>query len=148
MRKRERSLPSNEADQLVVKTLRRSSRPLTAYELLERLRTRGFSAPPTIYRALHRLVERGLIHRLESINAFVVCSNASHAHAATFAICEACESATELHDLEAVEHLSVSASSANFTVRKMVLEIRGLCATCSKGGEFSGAEQVIATRPT
>ena len=40
--------------------------PLTAYQLLDRLKeTRKSAVPPTIYRALDFLIEQGLIHKIE-----------------------------------------------------------------------------------
>ncbi|MHA1109066.1 MAG: transcriptional repressor, partial [Alphaproteobacteria bacterium] len=45
--------------------------PVRAYDLLDQLRAgRRSAAPPTIYRALDFLLEAGLIHRIESLNAY------------------------------------------------------------------------------
>ena len=49
-------------------------RPVGAYELLAALGRDGQpAAPPTVYRALDFLVDQGLVHRIESLNAFVGC---------------------------------------------------------------------------
>src|ERR1700761_9777839 len=54
-----------------------ADRPLGAYDLLDKLKeTRKKAAPPTIYRALDFLRTNGLIHRIESLNAFIACSDA------------------------------------------------------------------------
>ena len=53
-----------------------SHKPSGAYDILEALsqESRGKRiAPPTVYRALDFLLEQGLIHRLESLNAFIGC---------------------------------------------------------------------------
>ena len=59
-----------------------SDAPTGAYDLLDRLKaTRVGAAPPTVYRALDFLLEQGLIHKLESLSAFVGCiSDEDHHH--------------------------------------------------------------------
>jgi hypothetical protein len=60
------------------------------YEIIERLAHRGRLAPITVYRALDFLRDNGLVHRIESRNAFVACV---HHHAdgdpVVFLICRA-----------------------------------------------------------
>ena len=80
---------------LVFDALVGSDGPLSAYTLLDRLREHGFRAPLQVYRALDKLVEFGMVHRLESLNAFVACAHASesccHDHGTVaFAICNSC----------------------------------------------------------
>jgi Fur family zinc uptake transcriptional regulator len=58
---------------LVMGALTNSDGPLSAYTILDQLRDHGFRAPLQVYRALDKLVEFGLVHRLESLNAFVAC---------------------------------------------------------------------------
>src|SRR5262249_31814588 len=55
----------------VLELVWRSHAPVGAYEVLGLLQQRGGkrAAPPTVYRALDFLLEHGLIHRLESLNA-------------------------------------------------------------------------------
>ena len=74
-------------DKIIVDALRDVGRPLSAYELIEKVRVKGVSAPPTVYRALQRLIDDGLAHRLESLNAFVACEHPHHQGKAVFAIC-------------------------------------------------------------
>ena len=63
----------------ILTILRDSKSPYSAYTLLERLQeTYPKIAPPTVYRALAALGERGQIHRLESLNAFVACQSEAH----------------------------------------------------------------------
>ena len=66
---RERPLVSNH--QQVLQLLKSARSPMTAYEILDAVRKKGITAPPTVYRALARLQEDGMVHRLESINAYV-----------------------------------------------------------------------------
>src|SRR5581483_8522848 len=65
----------------VLELIWKSHAPVGAYTLLDRLREGGVRAqPPTVYRALEFLVENGLIHRIESLNAYVGCADPDQRH--------------------------------------------------------------------
>src|SRR6476620_9703379 len=58
----------------VLGTLLASHKPLAAYEIIDQLALRGpRPAPITAYRALEFLRQNGLVHRIESRNAFIAC---------------------------------------------------------------------------
>src|SRR5262245_48967355 len=84
----------------VLERLEAATSPLSAYTLLDQLRDRGFRAPLQVYRALDALIKGGLVHRLESLNAFVACSEPhDHGHGMTaFAICDRCGQVDEMSD--------------------------------------------------
>lgn len=116
----------------VLKLVLAARQPVGAYALLERLKTtRGPAAPPTIYRALDFLLEQGLVHKLERLNAFTGCVAVGHAHAHQFLICARCGQATELHDAEAEQALERAARHAGFRPARMTVEIDGVCAACA-----------------
>ncbi|MEQ1715163.1 MAG: Fur family transcriptional regulator [Hyphomicrobium sp.] len=118
-------------DRIVVEALRGVGRPVSAYELIEQLRDKGVTAPPTVYRALNRLIEDGLAHRLESLNAFVACNHPHHhVGKAVFAICDACGTVIEFDNKAAEKNLAAWAKEADFQVRAMTLELRGQCRAC------------------
>ncbi len=111
--------------------LRSADGPMTAYQVLDAVREHGITAPPTVYRALNRLVEEGLAHRVESINAYVACSHSHHSdESAIFAICENCGMVEEIDDNKAISSLRRAAESDQFSVQHMSVEIRGLCGQC------------------
>jgi Fur family zinc uptake transcriptional regulator len=123
---------------LVLDVLTRSDQPVSAYTILDRLRDQGFRAPLQVYRALDKLTEAGLVHRLESLNAFVACAHrhadccGGHAHGTVaFAICTGCGQATEFHDADIDKRLETWAKTRGFQPQKTVIEIRGLCANCA-----------------
>jgi len=120
---------------LVFEVLSAAEAPLSAYSILDKLRGEGFRAPLQVYRALDKLLEFGLVHRLESINAFVACAHPHedcHAHGITaFTICESCGKVTEFHDHMIEERLKAFARDRNFKTGKTTIEIRGLCAGCA-----------------
>ncbi len=119
---------------LVLDALSQSGLPLSAYDILDRLRGEGLRAPLQIYRALDKLVERGLAHRLESLNAFVACAD-THCHRKgliAFAICENCGKVDEFADPAIEERLGNWAGKKGFKVERTTMEIRGKCADCLK----------------
>ena len=59
--------------EIVFEYLKNKANPLTAYELLNGLRSKGMITPTTIYRALDKLTDSGRIHKIESLNAWTVC---------------------------------------------------------------------------
>lgn len=119
---------------LVLGTLSQSVGPLSAYDILDRLRADGLRAPLQVYRALDKLVERGLAHRLESINAFVACADEDchRAGLIAFAICGSCGKVDEFTDAVIEERLGDWAGAKGFKVERTTMEIRGKCAECLK----------------
>lgn len=108
-------------------------KPIGAYEILERLRgERGAVAPPTVYRALEFLLAHGLVHRIESLNAYVGCPHPDGDHGGQFLICSGCGAAAELNDAAIDGAIQTSAEDLGFTVGRRTIEVEGLCADCQK----------------
>lgn len=107
--------------------------PVSAYGLLDQLRgTRWNAAPPTVYRALEFLLQQGLIHRVERLNAFIGCDEgASHTHAAQFLICSSCRAVDEVDDHAVAHALGRAAAAKGFTPAHATIEIEGTCAACA-----------------
>jgi Fur family zinc uptake transcriptional regulator len=109
-----------------------SHAPIGAYQLMERLgRERGVVAPPTVYRALDFLAAQGLVHRIESLNAFVGCRAPASAHHAFFLLCRVCGEAAEFDDPEIAAALDRRIGQTGFTPESERLEVAGTCARCS-----------------
>jgi Fur family zinc uptake transcriptional regulator len=85
-------------------------------------------APTTVYRALEFLERMGLVHRLESINAFIACRSDGRSHAPGFLICDRCGGAYEFEPDLAAEQ--TAAEAAGFKVERVTLECRGVCRNC------------------
>jgi Fur family zinc uptake transcriptional regulator len=110
-----------------------SHKPVGAYALLDSLRDEDLgSAPPTVYRALDFLIENGLIHRIERMNAFVGCSHPGESHRGFFLICGECGNAEEMDSTGVAESINASASRRGFAARDMTLEVTGTCAECRR----------------
>ena len=82
----------------VLQALLSSHRPLGAYEVIDELaKSMPRPAPITVYRALDFLMANGLVHRIESRNAFLACAHDHDAAAmVAFLICERCGSVGEI----------------------------------------------------
>src|SRR5690242_10586102 len=109
-----------------------SHRPRGAYAILEDLAgaVGKRAAPLTVYRALDFLVEQGLVHRIESLNAYVGCPSPGESHSGQFLVCERCGDATELNDPRVAAAIADSARDLGFLVARPTVEIQGVCPQC------------------
>ncbi len=108
-----------------------SHQPMLAYNLLRQLREEKHNAqPPTVYRALDFLLANGLIHKIQSLNAYIGCARPQHRHASQFLICSGCKQVAELDDDEVQRMIESKASRAGFQAMRQTVEIAGRCARC------------------
>ena len=108
-----------------------SHNPIGAYDVLQKLQESGHKpAPPTAYRALDFLVSANLIHRIESLNAFIGCPSSGTSHQCQFYICTKCGHIAELNDDAVAKALSAGAAELGFTSSQPVIEVHGLCRSC------------------
>jgi len=125
----------------VLRLVLESEAPIGAYALLDQLKaSRAKAAPPTVYRALDFLLEQGLIHRLERLNAFMGCNEAlegdgahhdhAHDHPHQFLICRGCGATREISDHGVAEAISAAAAKAGFSAARATVEIEGFCGKC------------------
>ena len=108
-----------------------AKRPLTAYELLERLKLDDASATPaSTYRSLEFLVELGLAHRLETTRSFVACEHPDHPHAVQFLICRACGTVIEAEDKRIARAADDLGQRHGFALDHRTVELTGVCGPC------------------
>jgi Fur family zinc uptake transcriptional regulator len=118
----------------VLELVWRSHEPIGAYTILEQLqRERGGAAPPTVYRALDFLLELGLVHRIESLNAFIGCPHPDLRHRTQYLICTRCSGVAEIDDARIDRALLAGAAAAGFTLDRSMVELRGVCPRCVTG---------------
>lgn len=118
---------------LILDSLSAEKEPISAYALLDKLRSQGFRAPAQVYRVLERLISQGLVHKLESLNAFVACAHphAPHKHGLiAFAICDTCGQASEFADAAIEKRLRGWADGHAFKAGMSLLEMHGTCEQC------------------
>jgi Fur family zinc uptake transcriptional regulator len=113
-------------------TLSEASTPLSAYTILDSLRDEGFRAPLQVYRALDKLVEFGLVHKLESLNAFVACQHqdCGQHEMVAFTICEDCGDVEEISSEPLTQQLTNVTEEKHFKLKQSTVELRGLCHDC------------------
>jgi Fur family zinc uptake transcriptional regulator len=118
----------------VLQALLSSHRPLGAYEVIDDLaKSMPRPAPITVYRALDFLMENGLVHRIESRNAYLACAHDHDAAAmVAFLICEACGLVGEIPAAPVAQSLNAAARASGFAPKLSVVEITGICAHCQK----------------
>lgn len=115
----------------VLEILLQEHRALGAYTILDRLREDGFgSQPPVAYRALDFLVENGLAHKIERLNAFIACVHPSQSHTPAFMICRLCDTVAETQSFPARGALGDAARASGFRIERTVLEAEGVCPAC------------------
>ncbi len=115
----------------VLELVWRSHEPKGAYGILEQLRAEGFNgAPPTVYRALDFLLAHGLIHRIESLNAYTGCAHPGDCHSGQFLICSRCNRVAELADGRVSDSVASCAAQHGFEASHQVIEIQGICPRC------------------
>ncbi|MFI0396210.1 Fur family transcriptional regulator [Paracoccus jiaweipingae] len=107
-------------------------RAMGAYEVLDRLAQDGFGKqPPVVYRALDFLVEHGLAHRIQRLNAFTACTSPDHSHAPAFLICRNCNTVAEADAHQVRAMMAELAQGLGFTVERSSFESVGLCSACA-----------------
>ena len=130
----------------VLRLVLEAEQPVGAYALLDRLKgLRGGAAPPTVYRALDFLLEQGLIHKVERLNAYLGCvetgqgghahgtgDGGHHDHPHQFLICRRCGATAEISDPAITAALASASADAGFILHRATVEAEGLCADCAR----------------
>lgn len=115
----------------VLELLLASGRATKAYSLLDEMRQiHPGSAPPTVYRALDFLLAAGLVHRIESINAFAVCHDLTQCQHGILVVCQQCGNVTELHEPKLRQALVAQIEAAGYRLSGDGIELKGVCAQC------------------
>jgi Fur family zinc uptake transcriptional regulator len=126
---------SASSHELVLNTLRKNIRPLSAYAILEKLHKFGVKSPPIVYRALNALIESGKVHKINELNTFVACDcDDNHRHSlSVLTICQSCKKVSELHDHSVINHLTKLMSFDIGIVKQAVIELPIRCKDCTIG---------------
>ncbi len=102
-----------------------------AYELLETLHLEDPKAKPvTIYRALDFLLKAGLVHKIQSLNAFIGCLKPEIAHHSVLLICNQCQKTDEIEAQQAYDNIYQLAEKNSFMPQHISLELHGCCKNC------------------
>ena len=105
-----------------------------AYDIIEQLSHEGTRlAPVSVYRAIDALIEAGVVHRLESKNAFFAC-HANHASQRQNVVlsCVTCGVIAEVDGEAVFACLDALAAAQKFEQASRIVEVTGRCAHCTQ----------------
>lgn len=115
----------------VLKILLDESKPMGAYDILQKLSHQvGKYNPPTIYRAIQFWHQEGFVHCIDSLKSYVACSHGKHIGQSQFLICRQCDFVKELDSVIDFTPVTQSAGMLGFTMTSCTVEIKGLCMNC------------------
>ncbi|SET77918.1 zinc uptake transcriptional repressor Zur [Thalassotalea agarivorans] len=116
----------------VFKLLSKQEGAIGAYDLLEQLKTIDSGAKPaTIYRALDFLSQQGFVHKIESLNAFVLCHHFGDcSHPVQLLICDNCSYIEEIQSENLDLAIRSMADASGFKISHQIVEAHGLCKKC------------------
>jgi Fur family transcriptional regulator, zinc uptake regulator len=129
---RERGQKLTPIRRTVLELLLAAGRATKAYTLLDEMRAMHPNAsPPTVYRALDFLLSAGLIHRIESINAFTVCHDLTHCQHGVLVVCQKCGRVTELPQQKQLrQSLMSQVEASGYRLAGDDIELKGICPAC------------------
>ena len=130
LNKKDQNQDLTKNQKIVLDLLQSSGEPLKAYSILDSLKKEGLKSPLQIYRALDKLVELGSIHKIESKNSFIVCSNSNCASNTIFTICERCDKVKELKNNNLTAGMSELIKKNGQSITRYNLEFFVLCKSC------------------
>jgi Fur family zinc uptake transcriptional regulator len=114
----------------VLSCLRSANEPLSAYAILDRVRKSGIAHPPTVYRALNELMEKGMVHRLQSRQAFIACGHGKCDGKFAFAVCRECGKVVEIALGDKDQAMMLGFAPKEIAADQVTLELAGLCKIC------------------
>lgn len=126
--KKNQTLTKNQ--RIVLNLLQDSGEPLKAYFILDSLKKEGLNSPLQVYRALDKLVELGKIHKVESLNSFIICNNSNCASNTAFTICERCGKVKEIKNNNLTEGVNELVRENKLNITRYNLEFYVVCNAC------------------
>lgn len=115
----------------VMACLEDASVPLSAYEILARLRPqRPTIAIPTVYRSLSALLDLGLVHQIPTLHAWIRVPATTTHDPAILAICDDCGKVSIVSASETVAAVETAATADGFQPNRSVIEVHGRCNDC------------------
>jgi len=117
---------------IVLNILKKNTKGLTAYQILNRVQKFKHVQPMTVYRALKNLTNNGLIHKTNKNKTFHLCNTSKkHEHNAVLAVCNDCGVAEELKTDLFSRIIKQVKSKRKFNFKNFNLEITTNCKDCA-----------------
>lgn len=131
----EKNLRFTDLRRTVFEEIASTTSSLGAYEILDRLSHKGTRlAPISVYRALDALLEAGVVHRLESKNAYFAClasAQLTSGRRPIFMSCETCGTVQQVDGQDIFDAVAKAAHGGNFAPRVTFVEVSGTCSACA-----------------
>ncbi len=114
---------------VIIETLAANKLPMSAYELRDQIKiTEQNLNISTVYRVLDFWISLGLIHKIESANRFMVCSDEHQHQFHVIQHCTRCENVVESCELASQTKMQLSHEFR--ALENQVIEIKGICLEC------------------
>ena len=122
----------NKNDQQALNVLKKYSKGLTAYGLLNELQKSRNVKPMTVYRSLNSLKKMGVVHKSNHSKTFFVC-NSSHKdkHNPAVAVCKKCEKTEELNPNIFSKLFNNIKTKEKYNFSNFEIEISTICQKCN-----------------
>ncbi len=130
----ERNLRFTDLREQVFAEIAATNGAIGAYDILDRLSVKGTRlAPISVYRSIDALLDAGVIHRLESKNAYFACRRHEHGKQGRpiFLACERCGSVTEAEAQSVFDRINDVARGQGFEAKVKFVEVSGVCERCA-----------------
>jgi Fur family zinc uptake transcriptional regulator len=118
----------------VLEEIAGSHHAVGAYDVLDRLARKGGRrlAPISVYRVIDVLLEAGVVHRLESRNAYFACHTPHVGDKRQIVLaCEQCSLVAEVPGEPVFDSIAKAARTAGFVPSRSMVEIAGTCKSCA-----------------
>ena len=116
----------------ILEVLLEARAPVKAYDIIEKMRLKGERlTPATVYRVLDFLLQYGLVHRINALNAFVSCTGSHDEHSMLMFVCSQCQQTKEMEDPALYKAMRTRLDELGMTLRDNCIEIQGTCNKCS-----------------
>ena len=119
---------------LIIKTLSKHKKPISAYELRDEITNKEDVRIniSQIYRVLEFWIDLGLIHKISSINKYLLCSKPDEKHTHMLNYCTVCEKVFETCNVKMGLNFRKSAAKLNLALNDTrSIEIPVICPQCS-----------------
>ena len=117
--------------EIVLSVIKKSSKKLTAYAILEKFQKIKKVQPMTVYRALNDLIEQGVIHKSNQKKTYLLCNHSHNKkHNPAIAICKKCGDTEELKS-DLFSNLLKKTSIKKYSFSSYEVEVSTICRGCA-----------------
>lgn len=122
----------NKNDQQALNILKKHSKGLSAYGLLNELQKNRSIKPMTVYRSLNNLKKMGAVHKSNQSKTYFVCnSSAKDKHNPAVAVCKKCEKTEELNPNIFSKLFNNIKTKEKYNFSNFEIEISTICQKCN-----------------